>query len=350
MKKVSCSILLLVAVLFTACQEKRVSSDFADAVSFGYEDFKETQTLHAAEWGMDSLLATPVQLKVCENLLLVMNSRDERMLHVFDLNTKQLLAKHIAVGQGPNDMLAPRFADMDDSYLYVYDIMTSEVAKYLKSELADTALLVKQTKVKPKKRSMGEARVLGEGFVAPARSANFKLYQYNVQGEVVDTLGRNPQVSWNTTPKEQIDMFEFACLTDKREKIALFYYWTDLLDIYDKEGNLLKRLHGPEGFVSPFKEVQRGQIMMAAPVDGKTRAAYIVPQSVGDELWVLFSNRLSNDENYLDTQILVFDWEGNPLRILNLNQGIFSFAVDETHRKIYGISDSPEFHILEYAY
>lgn len=85
---------------------------------------------------------------------------------------------------------------------------------------------------------------------------------------------------------------------------------------------------------------------------GKTRDAYFSPVNVGDEFWVLFSGKSESEDGYniLAEQIFVFGWDGTPRRILNLDKGVFAFTVNEKMKKIYGISDSPDFHILSFSY
>jgi hypothetical protein len=66
----------------------------------------------------------------------------------------------------------------------------------------------------------------------------------------------------------------------------------------------------------------------------------------------LYSGKSEDEEGYsiLANQIFVFSWKGVPEQILSLDQGVFSITVDEKNKKIYGISDTPEFHIVEFAY
>lgn len=52
----------------------------------------------------------------------------------------------------------------------------------------------------------------------------------------------------------------------------------------------------------------------------------------------------------LPDRIFVFDWNGIPQKIYTLDQGIINFAVDKVQKKIYGISSSPEFHVVEFSY
>ena len=69
-------------------------------------------------------------------------------------------------------------------------------------------------------------------------------------------------------------------------------------------------------------------------------------------MFVLFNGKFVNKPGYnlLAKDILVFDWEGNPVRRYSLDKGIMRITVDSHNRKIYGISDSPEYHIVEFDY
>ena len=73
---------------------------------------------------------------------------------------------------------------------------------------------------------------------------------------------------------------------------------------------------------------------------------------MGDELWVLYNGKFVNKpgHNLLAKDILVFSWEGAPLRHYILNGGVSRIAVNPEKRKTYGISSDPEYHIVEYSY
>ena len=54
--------------------------------------------------------------------------------------------------------------------------------------------------------------------------------------------------------------------------------------------------------------------------------------------------------SYLCKELFGFSWDGIPQTRYLLSDAIFAFDVDVKHHKIYGISDSPEYHIVEYNY
>ena len=64
----------------------------------------------------------------------------------------------------------------------------------------------------------------------------------------------------------------------------------------------------------------------------------------------LYSGIYFNRENhkYLKDQLFVFDDKGNPLQRYTLDSPIFTFTINPTTNKLYGLSDNPEFHVIEY--
>lgn len=67
-----------------------------------------------------------------------------------------------------------------------------------------------------------------------------------------------------------------------KDRIAVCYKWTDLIDIYDQNGQLKKRIHGPEHSYAHFKEFRNGNAI-AATSDKDNIDAYFFPYNVGDE-------------------------------------------------------------------
>ncbi len=45
---------------------------------------------------------------------------------------------------------------------------------------------------------------------------------------------------------------------------------------------------------------------------------------------------------YLANKIIVFDWDGNPIKILNLDTEVSNITIDENDRVIYAYSNEME--------
>lgn len=340
----------MLGILMASCsQEKKI---YADAVFVDYKDFKGVQDLKAEVLDLDDMPLAPIQLNMCDTILMAMNSRAAKMVHVMDLKSKKKISEHISIGQGPNEMLIPRFVENDGGGVQVSDLQTSIVMKYDLPDLLKEEEPVATERIQLGKRAFGEVRLLCDDYISPSRNPSFLFYKFNEKGEVIDSIGNYPEFGWEVTDMEKIDMFAFSFATNFKDRIAVCYNWTDLIDIYDEKGNLHKRIHGPKHFISKFKEVNDGKVVSSMSVKGESRDAFFSPVNVNDEFWVLFSGKSETEENYsiLANQIFVYGWDGTPKKIFNLDQGVFSISVDKKNRKIYGISDNPEFHILVFSY
>ena len=110
------------------------------------------------------------------------------------------------------------------------------------------------------------------------------------------------------------------------------------------------RIQGPDIFF-PSKIIKSiGDTQKVTANIGEERDAYFSPVATSNELYILYSGQLYHpgDTNYLLDHLLVFDWNGNPLRQYKLDTPIFRFVIDESSQLIYGITDSPEFRIIRF--
>ena len=67
---------------------------------------------------------------------------------------------------------------------------------------------------------------------------------------------------------------------------------------------------------------------------------------------MLYNGKYLNDPQYKlsANEIFAFDWDGSLKKHFVLDKGISRMVVDENHRKIYGISDDPEYQIIVFSY
>lgn len=349
MNKIFCVFLLMCGLLF-ACNKKQ--SAYTDSTLIVYDDFENVKELKAQSVDLDSCISTPIQLQVYDTVLAVINNRAERLVDLFSLKSLLKIGERISVGQGPDDMLVPRFVGHHNESVLLSDLMSSSVSIFWLDDFIAHSAPSCTEKVVFDKRTFGEVRLLGDSYLAPARNPYCLLYEFNAKGELVDSIGSYPDIGVELENEEKYNMFGFSFVTNQQNRVAICYNWTDLVEIYDGAGKLCNRIHGPKHFISNFRKVTNGNVVSSSPIKGETRDAFFCPVDMGDEFGVLFSGKSESEEGYsiLANQILVYGWDGALKQVLNLDQGIFAFAVDKSNRMIYGISDSPEFHIVSYAY
>lgn len=331
-----------------ACSQK---SDYQQAVSINEEDFETTQMLKGITIEFDSLVMKPNQLQVYDTLLITCSLGNDTFFDIFNLKTKQKIGKCISAGQGPTNMTMPWFV-ANEKHITIFDMGTSLISKFTIDEFITNPEPVSFQQTKLNEQVYGEVALLDDEIIGSLYRPEYPLYLFDKTGKQSKGFGAYPICDISYTNVELTDAYRSIITTNQVDKVAICHFWTDLIDIYNKEGILEKWIHGPEHFLAHFKEFKNGDIITTQAQKGTYRDAFYSPVCVGDSFFVLYNGKSLEEEGYnlLAKQIFVFGWDGTPLQIFQLDQGVSRIAVDKKNKKIYGISDDPEYHIVEFAY
>ena len=343
-------VVILGVIFFVACGNK-VESVYQDETCIEWEDF-ESQELTGREIAFDEPVMQPNQLVVMDTLLITINRKTEKLLHLFNLNTKKQIGEHMTRGEGPNEMISPSFILGQDS-VRLYDMVTSAVCTYGVGEFVSAPSLVPSRRYKLSEADFfSELVLLKDKLVGVSYRPDAPCYMFNAAGQKIGAIGNYPEGPEAYTDLERVDAYRAIPASNGNDRFAVCHFFTDLIDIYSDSGKLVKRLYGPEHFFTRFTEFNDGVQIGSRPNPDYYRDAFYSPVGVGDELWVLYNGKFVNKPGYnlLAKDILVFSWEGVPLRHYILNDGVSRIAVNPEKRKIYGISSDPEYHIVEYSY
>ena len=130
----NCFYPLLLSLL--VCISCTTGHEYEGSERFVLDDFVETRQLKGQTLEFDSLIMNPSDLMVIDSFLLVVDSYDEKQIHLYNLNTKKKIAARIFSGQGPKDMIQPMFVDNDKNakFLILWSI-TAPPKKVLKLTL-----------------------------------------------------------------------------------------------------------------------------------------------------------------------------------------------------------------------
>lgn len=339
--------MVLMLFLMSSCKEQ---NKYEMSVHIKNKDFIN-QSLVGSVIRFDELIMNPNQLTVYDTLLITCNQNTSKLFHIFNLKTKKKIGESISMGQGPMEMIQPYFIDNKDS-IVIYDMMTSVISRYSIGEFISNPTPNPTQQTKLSEHIFSKMAFLGKDVVGSPYSVESPLYVFNHEGEKTGNFASYPVSNIDYSDVEIIEAYRSDIVANQDGNLALFYNFTDLVEIYDGDGTLKKRMHGPERFFSHFKEYTDGVVITSMPVDDKYRAAFYNPVSVGNEIFVLYNGGYIRDKDFtmLAKQIFVFDWNGNPQKIYSLSEGVLSIAVDEKSKKIYGISNDPEYHIVEFSY
>ena len=326
---------------------------YENAKKFGLEDIPVQKELVGNVLEFDSLIMRPRDIFVSDSLLVVIETGVGELFHVYNLNSKKYVTSHIVRGNGPDDMLSPRFVKGKNDGIGVCDMNTSKVYEY---GLADFVSAMKPVPTYNTKLEsapfIGVAEVDGQ-YISGMYGENGKLFSvFDKNGKKVNEIVDFPSSNISYTDAEKRDAYYANIVGNGKDRIAVCYSMTDLIDIYNVNGELLHRIHGPEQFFARFNEVRDGEVITSAPEKNVNRDAYFSPCSDGEKLFVLYDGDYvdSPDNDGSCSYLMAFSWDGEPEAQYHLSDPIIACTIDHVHKKVYGISMIPEFHVVEYSF
>lgn len=341
-------LLIGIFILFSCSQKDK----YLDAQSFDFNDFETEIELKGKVLEFDDLIMNPSGLQVYDSILMTLEYSGERLCNVYNLNTKKKIGERLTRGQGPNEMLMPSFIDNDGESVQMIDMATSTIYKYDLMDFIENADPQPISKIKLAESINSDIQLIGDKFVGYPYFKQHQLYVFDIEGKKVGEFADFPRSSIDYSDMERTDAYYMGFASNGIDRIAICYYMTDLIEIYDSFGVLKNSMHGPEHFFSHFKEVHDANGITSQQVKGKNRDAYFSPRSAGNQLFVLYNGGYVDEKGHSSycKKLFSFSWDGIPQRIYVLNDAIFTFCVDKKKNKIYGVGNYPDNHIVEYSY
>lgn len=339
------SMLLLLAGALCACTSQHT---YEQTETFTWSDLSEPVALQGDSVVFDEAPLKPTRVAVVDSFLLTKNQNVERFFYLYDVDTKQKKGERIPFGSGPEEMIDPVWMPLPDGDFGVLDRNQQRMDVY-----PGHSLLVNDS-VKPVKRIAFNELLLnmialpGVGFISSTIQGEDKRFAlFNFDGKRVSYFGDYPEAYREGTAYEKYMEFtaDLAAKPDGSRWVVA-HRLTDLIEIYDNQLRLVKRIQGPDGFFPEMEEVG-GQMRHSK----EERETYSFPFATDDYIYVLYDGRVYDWESptrYLRDKLLVFDWEGNPVAYYQLSDPVFHFTIDVRHGMLYGLSDRPEFHVTVY--
>ena len=343
MKKNQAIILLTFLV---CCTQNKIH----DRVYFTYKDFRtpielKGEILHA------EILWKPRAIYCIDSALVILDEKyGDYFVQVYNKENFNLIAENIPKGIGPNESISCWSLQINSDYVWAFDVQTRKIKAYSRDDLLTKTDVIPYKTVEFDELHLTIASLSNKTFVATSITDTENLLSlYDFNGKKSNSINTSyPQLDIEHGAIDKKRLFENRILySEKNNKIIVLYVYTDIIDIYDENLNLLSRIQGPDHFMPELG--LRGDFVHI--VKGKTKFAYNQGFLTSTEIWTLY-NGSSPDETgikYPD-KIFVFDFNGKPLRSYNLNYPIHSFCIDEKNKILYGLSENIEGGIIKFDF
>ncbi len=363
--------LSLAGLLFsctTTTSPSETGSSYPEAVIFTDSDIPDTNSLIGERLPFPELFE-PLTIVQQDGFIYLVNSdRAKNRISAYTSEGKWL-RDFLSRGRGPGEVLGGRylyFSALNNELVYT-DFKQRKVLLYDTDSLRNSLNQIVNSPdlaaitIRPQHEIRLGDTPCWRSF--PSRNEVFSLVlasddaplivTNDKTGQVVRSFGAYPELAEPVGVQYLSQIFQCNAVVDSAvSRMAILYQSTDLIDIYDlKTGKRLHRRHGPSLFYPKFRCEQKGNAYPAFSINGETRDAYFVCVERGGLIWASYSGNAVSDKVQKIPYIYAFDWDGNPVMKLRLDQRILSFDVDPEHRQIYVLSyEDGLSYVYRYAY
>ena len=296
-------------------------------------------------------MANPFIIAVGGTQIYVGDTRASRSLLVFNRQSGDFVGSFGERGKGPSEI----------SYLWSLDFKPGSDAGWLfdfsprrMHFFTGDSLTDRTVTLQGEGTPMGPAWIAGDSIASVGMYLAGRLAMYGPDGSLSRSMGPDPPGNPEIPTAVRNHAYEGQVQTNSDgTKIVIGSINTDRLEIYGVEG-LERVVRGPT-----FQEPQytlhgddQGNSWLS--IDGESTFGYVSVAATDELIFGLYSGRTmnwSNDNGWWATPgktVIVFAWTGQPLAVLNVEDGAIGIGVSENGGDLYAIYHKPIPLILHY--
>lgn len=329
---------LIFAFLFLGCSVK-----YDDPV---ISDFRKTIDLELESCSINSDdLGELLDLVSFDSILIVNEVFREKIFKYFDLNSGTLVSNFINQGKGPNELIFPSLLTaLNDSIFSTYDVHTKRNINFNIFTIKDGIYKVDDVdKMCSMEQITFQVYPLGNGrFICSGIFDEGKYCLYNTVLEKFSVSVDFPidakHESENNSVKSMAHQGEIAIKPDNKKFVfACRNGYFDICSISQEKPELE---HRKIYYLSEYKVIANNVIAHSA----KSNYAFHSVETTDKYFYLVYSGRSQAEygrEYVAGNNILVYDWEGNPIVHFRTNRHLHRMTLDKKNLKVYAYSMNP---------
>ena len=335
---------MILFLLSVSCQQEIRLNLPENETTFTFNDFPKKDSLIFKEFSeVDEYLLLPV---LSDSVILYTVLHQKFALDIISKNTGGIIKRELPIGKGVNEILATfGHGIICDTIYWVYEGETNIIRLYLLKDILDTnvnAKVLMKINFDMERFPFKIIPIIKDRFImsgSPMYKSKITVIDKN--GIPLFHLGEYRNVLEDTLVYLKGAYRYSVGLRPDNKRIVLAYHRTDVIEIYDlKSGEIIKILHGPDLF-DVYPPVTKNNMKNYFRVKDKTIKAYSL-YSTQKYIYALYYGIPFKSDDYWGRFLLVFDWDGNPIKYFKLSSEINFFVVDDSSYRIYSVDNKTE--------
>lgn len=281
----------------------------------------------------------------CNNKnLIVLDYHTGNSFTLFEIDSCMFVGRFGTIGQGPNELELGTYGQIEMNNFYLFYDQTGFIGKYNIDSLLEDINTVPSQMVKYKiiDAQLSKAIPINDSLFIGAGTymSKFQYVLFDKNSNVLDYYMDIYNIDDEDFNKYHKFLSNQGVLRKRPNKNQFVYSLNfssniDFLEIKDNKIQLIKslRMHNPD-----YRPLSDGGLNRVLPaknnpigyIDLCTTEKYVYALYTNKKL---FTNNVGNDYN--SKTVLIFDWNGNPVKKITIDQEAFYICVDEKSEKMY---------------
>lgn len=275
-------------------------------------------------------------LKISENdsgfYMLDIKARNNHLIHFYSKKENDFTRELIRQGNGPFESFAPYSIDFKTNKILLSDF---EMRKIIEIDLLNFEKGSTELKLDTYYEQIKYYD--NSTYIATSSSpSNKKFYFINKKiGDLHETKGEFINIPTGIELNQIPDFFQSSSGVNlKLNKVVNAYRWMDIIEIFDIKKGKSKYIKSPRNIENKLVRGINGELSLER--GGEAKECFVDIAYTDDYIYGLFSGNEDNTSGaYLSNIIYVFDWNGNPIKQLNLDRKVMSISVNQSAKRIY---------------
>lgn len=345
--------LLLLLIIAFSCKNKKNNILIINENSTRFNAFPKEEKVQFNNL-IEYKSGNPSEIHVLDSTLVIFNSNkgSDYFLYNFSFKTNTISKGFIAKGKGPFESIGASKMGVLKDKIWLYDRSLFKVIFLNKKKFENNELDLNYQEFSLKKNDLKDYFFYGElsfidslnflGIDKWGSSSQFKIEKVNLNSK-----SKNIGFGSYKTPSNGLNIGTIKnayrshiYFNHKKQKAALPYRYTDVLEIFDINSGEYISTQGPENYDVHFTEEKSTYYYMGKTKE--TKKTFISGTYTDDFIYLIYSgyirkNRAESDRFKWITgkYVFVYDWDGNPVKKINLDRRVNSIGVSSDNKTLY---------------
>lgn len=311
-------------------------SEFPEEINISFEEIYEYKS------------GTPKALKLVDSTLIIFNStkKIESFFYNYNLNDGYLSKGYLKKGRGPNEALGASCFGIMGNKFWVYDVTLKRLVLIDKTNA--TSANVSSVETYSIKEGLYQLALIDSThfLVSGKIDSKYKFQKENFSEEILHEFGEFGHIPEDMPLDALKDAYHsFFFLNPYSNKLAVSYLYTDVLEIYDlKNTSNNKAVQGPSIIDIDF-EIGRRQYYNYMEKNEEIRKTFLAGSVTENYIYLAYSGISYAEKENIDycKSVFVYDWDGNPIKKINLDRRIMGLAISEDDKTMYSYNPDTGF-------